>query len=136
MINTAPLTQHPAWQALAAHCEQIKDKHLRELFAEDPQRGPAMAIEELGIYFDYSKNRITKETLQLLVNLAEACGLRERIAAMFSGEKINLTENRAVLHIALRAPRTQSILVDGADVVPDVHAVLDHMRAFADRIRS
>ncbi|MEN3335237.1 MAG: glucose-6-phosphate isomerase [Blastocatellia bacterium] len=136
MTDATPLTERPAYQALAAHYQQIKGRHLRELFAEDPQRGSAMAIEDLGIYFDYSKNRVTDETLRLLVNLAEAVELGERIAAMFSGEKINLTENRAVLHVALRAPRDQAILVEGVDVVPEVHAVLDHMAEFADRIRS
>jgi glucose-6-phosphate isomerase len=136
MTDATPLAERPAYRALAAHYQQIKGRHLRELFAEDPRRGAAMAVEDLGIYFDYSKNRVTGETLALLVKLAEACGLDERRAAMFAGEKINLTEHRAVLHVALRAPRGQSILVDGVDVVPEVHAVLDHMAAFADRIRS
>src|SRR5919205_4510407 len=136
MIDSTPLTDGPAYQALASHYQQLKGRHLRDLFAEDPQRGARMAIEDLGIYFDYSKNRLTDETLGLLIDLANACGLGERIAAMFGGEKINLTENRAVLHVALRAPRRQSILVDGTDVVPDVHAVLDHMAEFAERIRS
>jgi len=136
MTDATPLTERPAYHALAAHYQQIKGRHLRELFAEDRQRGAAMAIEDLGIYFDYSKNRITAETIGLLVKLAADCGLDERRAAMFAGEKINLTENRAVLHVALRAPRDQAIFVDGVDVVPEVHAVLDHMAAFADRIRS
>src|SRR5438270_10590170 len=112
MTDTTLLTKRPAYQALEAHYQQIKGRHLRELFAEDSQRGERMAIEDLGIYFDYSKNRLTDETIGLLLNLAEACGLGERIAAMFGGEKINLTENRAVLHVALRAPRDQAILVD------------------------
>jgi glucose-6-phosphate isomerase len=129
------LTQRPAWQALAAHYEQIGDVHLRTLFAADPQRGERLAFEAEGLYFDYSKNRITDETIRLLIQLAEECGLREKTAAMFSGEKINITENRAVLHVALRAPRDQSIIVDGQDVVPDVHAVLDKMAGFAERVR-
>src|SRR5437868_4535831 len=136
MTDVSSLAEFPAYQALAAHYQQIKGRHLRDLFAEDPQRGAAMAVEDLGIYFDYSKNRVTDETIRLLVNLAEACGLAARRDAMFAGEKINVTENRAVLHVALRAPRDQSIFVDGVDVVPEVHAVLDHMAAFADRIRN
>jgi glucose-6-phosphate isomerase len=136
MTDATPLTERPAYRALAAHYQQIKGRHLRDLFAADPQRGTAMAIEALGIYFDYSKNRITDETIGLLVKLAEACGLDERRAAMYAGEKINLTENRAVLHVALRAPRDRSIVVDGVDVMPEVHVVLDHMASFADRIRS
>src|SRR2546423_652028 len=136
MSDTMLLTERPAYQALAAHYEQIKGRHLRELFAEDPRRGARLAIEDVGIYFDYSKNRVTDETIKLLIGLAEACGVGERRDAMFRGEKINLTENRAVLHVALRAPRNQSIFVDGVDVVPEVHAVLDHMAEFADRIRS
>ncbi|MEP7188665.1 MAG: glucose-6-phosphate isomerase [Roseiflexaceae bacterium] len=134
--HQAPLTQRPAWQALATHYEQIKDVHLRALFAADLQRGERLAFEAAGLYFDYSKNRVTDETMQLLVQLAEACGLREKTAAMFSGEKINITENRAVLHVALRAPRDQSIVVDGQDVVPEVHVVLDKMAGFAERVRS
>ena len=109
--------------------------HLRQLFAEDPQRGEKMALETEGLYFDYSKNRITGETLALLLQFAAESGLRERIDAMFRGEKINVTEKRAVLHVALRAPRSASIVVDGKNVVPEVHAVLDKMAAFADRIR-
>jgi glucose-6-phosphate isomerase len=136
MTDVISLTESPAYRALEAHYQQIKGRHLRELFAEDSQRGERMTIEDLGIYFDYSKNRVTDETMRLLINLADACGLGARRDAMFSGEKINVTENRAVLHMALRAPRDPSILVDGVDVVPDVHAVLDHMAAFADRIRS
>jgi glucose-6-phosphate isomerase len=130
------LTQRAAWQALATHYEQIKDVHLRTLFAADPQRGERLAFEAAGLYFDYSKNRITDETMRLLVQLAEECGLREKIAAMFSGEKINITEQRAVLHVALRAARDQSIIVDGQNVVPEVHAVLDKMAGFSERVRS
>ncbi|MGC4053000.1 MAG: hypothetical protein QM757_27060 [Paludibaculum sp.] len=110
--------------------------HLRSLFAEDPGRGERLAVEAAGLYLDYSKNRVTGETLNLLVRLAEESGLRARIDAMFRGDKINVTENRAVLHVALRAPRDASILVDGRDVIPEVHAVLDRMAVFADRIRS
>ena len=124
-----------AWQALEAHYEQMSKVHLRQLFAEDPQRGEKMALETEGLYFDYSKNRITAETLALLLQLAAESGLRERIDAMFRGEKINVTEKRAVLHVALRAPRSASIVVDGKNVMPEVHAVLDKMAAFADRIR-
>jgi glucose-6-phosphate isomerase len=124
------------WQALADHFQQIKDRHLRQLFAEDPQRGERLTAEAAGIFFDYSKNRITDETLRLLLALAEESGLRERIDAMFRGEKINVTENRAVLHVALRAPKGASIVVDGEDVVPRVHAVLDKMAEFSDRVRS
>ncbi len=125
-----------AWSALEAHYRQIRDKHLRELFAEDPERGERFTAEAAGIYLDYSKNRITAETLRLLVNLAEASGLRARIDAMFAGEKINVSERRAVLHVALRAPAEATILVDGRNVVPEVHAVLDKMAAFSERIRS
>ncbi len=134
--KSAPLTQLAAWKALAAHHETIRGKHLRELFAADPQRGERLALDAVGIYFDYSKNRITDETVALLLALAAERGLRSRIDAMFRGDKINVTENRAVLHVALRAPRGTSIVVDGADVVPEVHAVLDEMAAFADRVRS
>lgn len=130
-----PLTQRPAWQALAAHYQQIKDVHLRTLFAEDAGRGERLAAEAVGLYFDYSKHRVTDETLRLLVQLAEDCDLRGRIDAMFGGEHINVTEDRAVLHIALRAPRDATITTDGANVVPAVHAVLDKMAAFADRVR-
>ena len=125
-----------AWKALESHYEQTSKLHLRQLFAEDAARGERMAVEALGLYLDYSKNRITDETLALLVQLAEAAGLQSRIDAMFRGEKINLTENRAVLHVALRAPKGASIVVDGEDVVPKVHAVLDKMADFSDRIRS
>src|SRR5271168_2960189 len=125
-----------AWKALASHYKTVSKMHLRELFGGDPKRGQRMAVEALGLYLDYSKNRVTDETLKLLVQLAEESGLRKRIAAMFSGEKINITENRAVLHVALRAPKGASILVDGKNVVPEVHAVLDKMAAFSDRVRS
>jgi len=134
--HQTPLAQLPAWQALATHYEQLKDVHLRALFAADPQRGERLAFEAAGLYFDYSKNRVTDETMRLLVQLAEECGLREKTAAMFSGEKINITEQRAVLHVALRAPRDQSIVVDRQDVVPEVHAVLDKMAGFSERVRS
>jgi glucose-6-phosphate isomerase len=129
------LTERPAWQALAAHYETVKDAHLRDLFAADPARGERLTAEAVGLYLDYSKHRITDETIRLLVALAEECGLRERIEAMFRGEKINTTENRAVLHTALRAPRDATIMVDGVNVVPEVHAVLDRMADFADRVR-
>lgn len=129
------LTQRPAWQALQAHYQQICTLHLRQLFADDPQRGERFTIEALGIYFDYSKHRITQETLHLLLQLAQECGLRDRIDAMFRGDKINITEDRAVLHIALRAPKDQVIEVDGNNVVPEVHAVLDKMTDFCNRVR-
>ena len=131
-----PLTQRPAWKALAAHHQKIQKLHLRELFADDPKRGERMTVEAAGLYLDYSKNRITDQTLNLLVQLAKESDLSGRIAAMFSGEKINLTENRAVLHVALRAPKGATIVVDGKNVVPEVHAVLDKMADFSDRIRS
>ncbi len=124
------------WKALEANYKKIKSVHLRELFAEDPQRGERLSLEAIGLFLDYSKNRITDETLQLLLQLAEESHLRERIEAMFRGEKINITEKRAVLHVALRAPRGESIFVDGKDVVPEVHHVLDKMASFSDRIRS
>jgi glucose-6-phosphate isomerase len=130
------LTERPAWKALAEHYQTIRALTLRQLFAEDPGRGERLAAEFAGIYLDYSKNRITDESLRLLVNLAEECGLRERIAAMFRGERINVTEKRAVLHTALRAPETEQLVVDGVDVVPAVHAVLERMAAFALRVRS
>jgi glucose-6-phosphate isomerase len=130
------LTARPAWKALEAHHRKIRDLHLKELFADDPKRGPRLTAEAVGITLDYSKNRVTDETLELLVQLAEESGLRARIDAMFRGEKINTTEDRAVLHVALRAPRDASILVDGRNVVPQVHAVLDKMAAFCNRIRS
>jgi glucose-6-phosphate isomerase len=132
----APLTRRPAWKALQAHYREIRTAHLRELFAEDPDRGERLTAEAAGIYLDYSKNRVTDETLTLLVELAEQSGLRDRIDAMFRGEKINVTEDRAVLHVALRAPKDSTIRVDGENVVPQVHAVLDKMAHFADRVRS
>ena len=136
MTSVRPLVQRPAWKALETHHRAVRDVHLRKLFADDPKRGERMALEAAGLYLDYSKNRITDETLELLLRLAEECGLRARIDAMFRGEKINVTENRAVLHVALRAPRGVSIPVDGIDVVPQVHEVLDRMAAFCDRVRS
>ena len=131
-----PLTKRRAWKALQAHYKKAKDLHLRDLFAEDLKRGERLTAEAAGITLDYSKNRITDETIKLLLQLAEESGLRGRIDAMFSGEKINITEKRAVLHVALRAPRGASIVVDGENVVPQVHAVLDKMAAFSNRVRS
>ena len=136
MTASPSLTQRPAWQALQAHYQQLQHTHLRDLFADDPRRGERLRAEAVGLYLDYSKHRVTDETLRLLVQLAEACGLRGRIDAMFGGEKINPTEKRAVLHVALRAPRDATIRVDGQNVVPEVHAVLDQMADFADRVRS
>ena len=134
--STLSLTQRPAWRALGEHYQKIKDVHLRQFFADDPKRGERLVVEDVGLYFDYSKNRVNEETVRLLVALAEECGLRARIEAMFRGEKINVTEKRAVLHVALRAPRDQSIVVDGENVVPKVHEVLDRMTDFANRVRS
>jgi glucose-6-phosphate isomerase len=131
-----PLTQRNAWKALQTHLEGIRELHLRKLFADDPKRGERLTADAVGLYLDYSKNRVTEETLKLLLQLAEESGLRDRIDAMFRGEKINITENRAVLHVALRAPRNASILVDGKNVVPDVHAVLDKLADFSNRIRT
>jgi glucose-6-phosphate isomerase len=131
-----PLTQRPAWKALATHHKQIKNLHLRKLFAADSKRGERMTVEAAGLYLDYSKNRITDQTLKMLLQLAKESGLRERIDAMFSGEKINTTENRAVLHAALRAPKGETILVDGKNVVPEVHTVLDQITEFSNRVRS
>ena len=130
-----PLTQRAAWLALEAHYQQIRGLHLRQLFAADPGRGERLTAEAAGLFLDFSKNRLTDETLRLLVALAEESGLRDRIDAMFRGEKINITEGRAVLHVALRAPRDASILLDGENVVPQVHEVLDRMADFADRVR-
>src|SRR5512135_3403217 len=132
--NLTPLTQRPSWKALETHHQSIHDLHLRTLFAEDAHRGERYALEAVGIYLDYSKNRITDETLRLLLELAASSGLRERIDAMFNGEKINVTEKRAVLHVALRAPRDASIIADGENVVPAVHTVLDKMADFSNRI--
>src|SRR5687768_7809832 len=136
MPAVMPLTKSPAWKALADHFAKIEPMHLRQLFADDPRRGERLTAEAVGVFLDYSKNRVTDETLKLLVQLAHESGLRERIDAMFRGDQINVTENRAVLHVALRAPKGASIVVDGANVVPPVHAVLDKMAHFADRVRS
>ena len=133
---TTPLTELPAWKALEENYKKVQPLHLRELFAQDPDRGTRLAVEALGIYLDYSKHRITDETLQLLLQLAEQSGLKGRIEAMFSGEKINTTEGRSVLHVALRAPKGEQIFADGKDVVPEVHEVLDRMAAFSEKIRS
>ena len=135
-MSDTPLRNLPAWKALGAHHKAIEKTHLSQLFADDAKRGERFAVEDVGIYLDYSKNRITDETLKLLVELAEQSGLRAKIDAMFAGEKINISEGRAVLHVALRAPKSAKIVVDGQDVVPEVHAVLDKMSAFADRVRS
>jgi glucose-6-phosphate isomerase len=135
-VGTKSLKNRTAWQALEEHFKQIHDTHLRQLFADDPQRGERLTTEAIGLFLDYSKNRVTDETLRLLVQLAEESGLKQRTQAMFSGQKINVTENRAVLHVALRAPKGASILVDGENVVPKVHEVLDRMTAFANRVRS
>jgi glucose-6-phosphate isomerase len=134
--STGKLTDRASWKALEAHLPTIRAKHLRVLFADDPARGETLKAEALGIYLDYSKNRVDAETLGLLLGLAEETGLKAKIDAMFRGDKINVTENRAVLHIALRAPKGTSIVVDGEDVIPPVHAVLDKMADFADRVRS
>jgi glucose-6-phosphate isomerase len=136
MAKTQSLTERPAWKGLAAHAQEMRDRHLRKLFAEDPSRGERMTAEAIGIYLDYSKNRITDETVKLLVQLAEQSGLRARIDAMFQGDKINVTENRAVLHVALRAPQGATIVVDGENVVLQVHAVLNKMADFCNRVRS
>jgi glucose-6-phosphate isomerase len=131
-----PLTTRPSWKALQAHYAKIKGRHLRELFAEDPGRGERLTLEAVGLFADYSKHRIVDETLKLLLDLAAEAGLRGRIDAMFRGDKINITENRAVLHVALRAPKGAVINVDGKNVVPEVHEVLDRMAAFSDKVRS
>jgi glucose-6-phosphate isomerase len=130
------LRRRPAWALLEKHYQKLKAVHLRQLFADDRERGESLAIEAVGLYLDYSKNRITDETLRLLLQLAHESGLRERIDAMFRGDKINVSENRAVLHVALRAPRGSTIMHDGRNVVPEVHAVLDRMADFANRLRS
>ena len=135
-VISQPLAERKSWQALKSHYEKIRDVHLRELFEEDPQRGERMTAEAVGLFLDYSKNRITEETLKLLVQLAEESGLRSHIDAMFRGDTINFTEKRSVLHVALRAPQGTSILVDGENVVPQVQAVLNKMTAFSDRVRS
>jgi len=131
-----PAAKRRAWKDLGSHYKEIRSLHLRQLFADDPKRGERMTVEAVGLYLDYSKNRVTDETLRLLLQLAEESGLRARIDAMFSGEKINVTEKRAVLHTALRAPQGARILVDGKNVVPEVHAVLDKMADFSERVRS
>ncbi|GAB2907996.1 glucose-6-phosphate isomerase [Paralcaligenes ginsengisoli] len=131
-----PLTQGPAWQALHAHYQKTRTLHLRQLFNDDPQRGERFAVEACGIYLDYSKNRITAETIGLLLQLAEECKLGERIEAMFTGQKINVTERRAVLHTALRAPKEERIMLDGIDVVAEVHAVLEKMADFTHKIHN
>ena len=135
-MSHPPLTTLPQWQALQQHFATIGPKHLRELFAADAQRGKQLTVEDVGLYLDYSKQRVDADTLRLLRELAEACELPQRIEAMFRGDKINSTEGRAVLHVALRAPTTEKILVDGHDVEPDVHEVLDRMAAFSERVRS
>src|SRR5229473_6890800 len=132
--SIAPRLTRSAWQELKTHYSKVQERHLRQLFAEDPQRGERLTAEAVGIYLDYSKHRITDETLRLLMRLAEESGLRHRIDAMFRGEKINVTERRAVLHVALRAPKGQTIIVDGENVVPQVHTVLDKMANFSSRI--
>src|SRR5436853_3442554 len=136
MTGMLPLPARPAWKALQAHYEKVRDLHLRTLFADDARRGERLTADAVGIFLDYSKNRVTDDTLALLRRLADECGLRERIDAMFRGDKINVTEARAVLHGALRAPRGASIVVDGRNVVPEVHAVLDKMADFSDRVRT
>ena len=134
--GVSPLAARPAWKALEAHHQKVRDLRLRQLFADDPGRGERMTLEAAGLFLDYSKNRVTDETLRLLLQLAEESGLRGRIDAMFRGDKINITEDRAVLHVALRAPKESSIVVDGKNVVLDVHAVLDRMADFSNRVRS
>ena len=136
MSEIAPLTERPAWRALRSHHAELAPRHLRELFAADPERGERFTVEALGLYLDYSKHRITEETIGLLLELAEQSGLRERIDAMFRGDRINVSEDRSVLHVALRMPREATLVVDGVDVVAEVHAVLDRMFAFAEAIRS
>src|SRR2546426_955266 len=133
MKSTAkPLTNRRAWKALASHCKRTQGLHLRKLFAADPRRGARMTAEAAGLFLDYSKNRITDATLKLLFELAKESGLRGAIDAMFRGDRINVTENRAVLHVALRAPKGASFTVDGKNVVPEVHAVLDKMADFSE----
>src|SRR5712675_173518 len=131
-----PLTKRKTWKALQTHYDKVRGLHLRKLFADDSKRGERMTAEAVGLFLDYSKNRITDETLKLLIELGEESGLKSRIDAMFRGEKINTTEKRAVLHVALRAPKEATILLDGKNVVPEVHAVLDRMAAFSNRVRS
>src|SRR5690242_9773361 len=135
-IQPKPLTRRPAWKALAVQSRKLRETQLRELFAKDPKRGQRFTAEAAGLFLDYSKNRVTDQTIKLLVQLANQSGLRERIAAMFNGEKINLTENRSVLHVALRALRDAIVIVDGRNIVPEVHSVLDKMGDFSNRVRS
>jgi len=134
--QATPLTERRAWKSLKTHYKKIRDTHLRQLFADDPKRGERLTLEAVGLFLDYSKNRVTDDTLKLLVKLARECGVEERRDAMFRGDKINVTEKRAVLHVALRAPKGEVIKVDGVDVVPEVHAVLDKMTDFSNRVRS
>jgi glucose-6-phosphate isomerase len=131
-----PLRERPAWKALELHHALVGDAHLRDLFAEDPARGERLVAEGAGLYLDYSKNRVVDETLDLLVQLAQESGLAERTEAMFRGDRINTTENRSVLHVALRMPRQRSLIVDGIDVVAEVHETLERMAGFSERIRS
>jgi len=135
-MSQTPLTERPAWKALTEHYHKLQQTHLRQFFAEDPGRGERLTAQALGLYFDYSKNRVTDETMKLLINLAEECGLRDRINAMFRGDIINVTEKRAVMHVGLRAARNEKILVEGEDIVPEVHKVLDQMSDFANRVRN
>jgi glucose-6-phosphate isomerase len=134
--GTSSLTNSPAWKALASHYANVKELHLRDLFAQDASRAEKFNVQGAGLFIDYSKNRVTAETMSLLVKLVADRGVAQRRDAMFRGEKINITEKRAVLHVALRSPRTEKILVDGVDVVPEVHAVLDKMSTFSNRVRS
>ncbi|TMD08818.1 MAG: glucose-6-phosphate isomerase, partial [Chloroflexi bacterium] len=135
-MTTTPLRERTAWRALERHHAEIAPRHLRELFEADPDRGTRLTAEAVGIHLDYSKNRVTDETVRLLLQLAEESGLTERRDAMFRGERINVSEDRAVLHVALRMPRRTSLVVDGVDVVKEVHAVLDRMAAFSEAVRS
>src|SRR4029077_8244702 len=135
IMPASTLTDRPAWKALQAHYNQIRNRHLRTLFSEDPKRGERLTVEYAGLYFDYSKHRVTDETMRLLLALAEDRGLRAGMDDVLRGDKINATEKRAVLHVALRAPRGASILIDGKNVVPEVHEVLDRMAAFSTRVR-
>jgi len=134
--SSLPLTSQPAWRALQDHCQNLRDVHLSQIFAEDPKRGQRLTLETAGLFLDYSKNRVTDQTLDLLIELADQCGLQQRLEAMFRGDRINVTEDRSVLHVALRAPRTASIVVDGENVVPQVHAVLDKMEGFSNLVRA
>ncbi|MGH7178736.1 MAG: glucose-6-phosphate isomerase, partial [Tepidisphaeraceae bacterium] len=135
-LDAPRLVSRPAWKALLSHSQRVREIHLRSLFAGDPKRGERFTIDAAGVFLDYSKNCVTDETVKLLVQLAAECDLRGRIDAMFRGKKINVTENRAVLHVALRAPKGASVMVDGKNVVPEVHAILDKMSDFSNRVRS